>query len=209
MLFIAFRSVVAMVLPIASTAAALGVAAGLVRLGSNLVTISDVAPVLGVLLGLGVGIDYALLILNRHRTSLRAGMRLRESVATAMDTSGRAVVFAGVTVVIALGGLLVTGIEFLYGMALSAAVSVAFTVLAAGALLPALLRIAGRRILSPADRRPSPPVSSKHAPAGPGSPAGRTWSPAARSPWYWSRSPCWASSPTPRSTCAWAPRTRT
>lgn len=167
-LFIAFRSVVAMVLPIASAAAALGVATGLVRLGSNLVTISDVAPVLGVLLGLGVGIDYALLILNRHRTNLRAGMRLRESVATAMDTSGRAVVFAGVTVVIALGGLLVTGIEFLYGMALSAAVSVAFTVLAAGTLLPALLRIAGRRILSPADRRALAAGQLKRAPAGPG-----------------------------------------
>ena len=167
-LFIAFRSVVAMVLPIASAAAALGVATGLVRLGSNLVTISDVAPVLGVLLGLGVGIDYALLILNRHRTNLRAGMRLRESVATAMDTSGRAVVFAGVTVVIALGGLLVTGIEFLYGMALSAAVSVVFAVLAAGTLLPALLRIAGRRILSPADRRALAAGQLKRAPAGPG-----------------------------------------
>lgn len=166
-LFIAFRSVVAMVLPIFSAAAALGVATGLVRLGSNLVTISDVAPVLGVLLGLGVGIDYALLILNRHRTNLRAGMRLRESVATALDTSGRAVVFAGVTVVIALGGLLVTGIEFLYGMALSAAVSVAFTVLAAGTLLPALLRIAGRRILSPADRRALAAGQLENAPAGP------------------------------------------
>lgn len=167
-LFVAFRSVVAMVLPIVSAAAALGVATALVRLGSNVVTISDVAPVLGVLLGLGVGIDYALFILNRHRVNLRAGMRLRESVATALDTSGRAVVFAGATVVIALAGLLVTGIEFLYGMALSAAISVVFTVLAAGTLLPALFRLAGRRVLSRADRRALTAGQVEHAPAGAG-----------------------------------------
>ncbi|MHB1289696.1 MMPL family transporter, partial [Georgenia sp.] len=167
-LFVAFRSVVAMALPIVSAAAALGVAVGLVRLGSNVATISDVAPVLGILLGLGVGIDYALFILNRHRMNLRTGMRLRESVATALDTSGRAVAFAGVTVVIALAGLFVTGIEFLYGMAVAASISVVFTVLAAGTLLPALLRLAGRRVLSRADRRALDTGRLEHNPASPG-----------------------------------------
>lgn len=167
-LFVAFRSAVAMVLPIVSAAAALGVAVGLVRLGSNVATISDVAPVLGILLGLGVGIDYALFILNRHRTNLRTGTGLHDSVATALDTSGRAVVFAGVTVVIALAGLLVTGIEFLYGLAGAAALSVMLTVLAAGTLLPALLRLAGYRVLSRADRRALEAGLVEHRPAGRG-----------------------------------------
>ena len=152
-LLLAFRSAVAMVLPIASAAAALGVAVGVIRLASHAMTVSDVAPVLGVLLGLGVGIDYALFIVNRHRVNLRAGATVRDSVALALDTSGRAVAFAGVTVVIALAGLFVTGIEFLYGMAMAAGVAVIFTVLAAGTLLPALLKFAGLRVLSRADRR--------------------------------------------------------
>ena len=119
-LLLLFRSPVAMILPIASAAAALGVATGVVRLASNVTTISDVAPTLGVLLGLGVGIDYALFIVNRHRSGLRSGMSVQDSVATALDTSGRAVVFAGITVVIALLGLFLTGIEFLYGLAIAA-----------------------------------------------------------------------------------------
>lgn len=152
-LLLAFRSAVAMVLPLASAAAALGVAVGVIRLASHAMTVSDVAPVLGVLLGLGVGIDYALFIVNRHRVNLRAGATVHDSVALALDTSGRAVAFAGVTVVIALAGLFVTGIEFLYGMAMAAGVAVIFTVLAAGTLLPALLKFAGLRVLSRADRR--------------------------------------------------------
>ncbi len=152
-LLLAFRSAVAMVLPIVSAAAALGVAVGVIRLASHAMTVSDVAPVLGVLLGLGVGIDYALFIVNRYRVNLRAGATVHDSVALALDTSGRAVAFAGVTVVIALAGLFVTGIEFLYGMAMAAGVAVIFTVLAAGTLLPALLKLAGLRVLSRADRR--------------------------------------------------------
>lgn len=147
-LVLMFRSPVAMALPIVSAAAALGVATGVVRLASNVTTIADVAPVLGVLLGLGVGIDYALFILNRHRGNLRAGMSVKDSIGVASDTSGRAVVFAGVTVVIALLGLFLTGIEFLYGLAIGASVSVMFTVLTAITLLPALLGAFGTRVLS-------------------------------------------------------------
>ena len=152
-LLLLFRSGPAMTLPIVSAAAGLGTATGLVRLASNTMTISDVAPTLGILLGLGVGIDYALFIVNRHRSSLRSGISVQESITTALDTSGRAVVFAGITVVIALLGLYLTGVEFLYGLAFAASVSVAFTVLAAITLVPALLGALGVRILGRRDRR--------------------------------------------------------
>ena len=142
-----------MTLPLVSAAAGLGVATGLVRLASNATTISDVAPTLGVLLGLGVGIDYALFIVNRHASGLRSGMSVQDSIVTALDTSGRAVVFAGVTVVIALLGLFLTGVEFLYGLALAASVSVVFTVLAAITLLPAALGTLGHRVLGRRARR--------------------------------------------------------
>lgn len=152
-LLLAFRSPVAMALPLVSAATALGVSTGVVRLASNVTTISDVAPTLGVLLGLGVGIDYALFIVNRHRGNLRAGMPVYQSVATALATSGRAVVFAGVVVIVALLGMFLTGIEFLYGLAVGASVSVAFTVLAAVTLIPALLGLAGTRVLGRRHRR--------------------------------------------------------
>ncbi|PKQ18659.1 MAG: hypothetical protein CVT68_02250 [Actinobacteria bacterium HGW-Actinobacteria-8] len=152
-LLLLFKSGPAMALPIVSAAAGLGVATGIVRLTSNTVTISDVAPTLGVLLGLGVGIDYALFIVNRHRNGLREGMSVQDSITTALNTSGRAVVFAGITVVIALLGLFLTGIEFLYGLAIAASVSVVLTVLAAITLLPALLGALGLRVLSRRDRR--------------------------------------------------------
>ncbi|MFW6034520.1 MAG: MMPL family transporter, partial [bacterium] len=146
-LLLAFRAPVAMVLPIVSAAAALGVSTGVIRLASNVTTVSDVAPTLGVLLGLGVGIDYALFIVNRHRGNLRSGMPVRESIVAALTTSGRAVVFAGTVVVLALLGMFVTGIEFLYGLAIGAAVAVVFTVLASITLLPAMLAAAGTRVL--------------------------------------------------------------
>ncbi|MFI7219912.1 MMPL family transporter [Micromonospora maritima] len=147
-LFLAFGSLVAMTLPIISAVAALGVGTAVVGLLTHTVTIADVAPTLGVLLGLGVGIDYALFIVNRHRTGLRAGMSVADSVAIASDTSGRAVVFAGITVCIALLGLFVTGVEFLYGLAIGASIAVACTVLASITLLPALLTLLGTRVLS-------------------------------------------------------------
>ncbi|HEX6338994.1 MAG TPA: MMPL family transporter [Jiangellaceae bacterium] len=152
-LLMAFRSPVAMILPIVSAAAALGVSTGVVRLASNVTTISDVAPTLGVLIGLGVGIDYALFIVNRHRGNLRAGLPVYQSVTAALATSGRAVVLAGIVVVLALLGLFLTGIEFLYGLAIGASVSVAFTVLAAITLIPALLGASGTRVLGRRHRR--------------------------------------------------------
>lgn len=167
-LLLLFRSGAAMTLPLASAAAGLGVATGLVRLASNVTTISDVAPTLGVLLGLGVGIDYALFIVNRYRNDLRAGMPVQDSITTALNTSGRAVVFAGITVVIALLGMFLTGVEFLYGLAIAASVSVVFTVLAAITLIPALLGVLGLRVLSRRDRRE---LAAGHTPAAGFSPA--------------------------------------
>lgn len=170
-LLLLFRSGAAMTLPLASAAAGLGVATGIVRLTSNVTTISDVAPTLGILLGLGVGIDYALFIVNRYRNDLRAGMSVRDSITTALNTSGRAVVFAGITVVIALLGMFLTGVQFLYGLAISASISVVFTVLAAITLIPALLGVLGLRVLSRRDRRE---LAAGHTPAAGFSPAAQT-----------------------------------
>jgi len=172
-LLLLFRSGAAMTLPLASAAAGLGVATGLVRLASNVTTISDVAPTLGVLLGLGVGIDYALFIVNRYRNDLRAGMSVHDSITTALNTSGRAVVFAGITVVIALLGMFLTGVEFLYGLAIAASVSVVLTVLAAITLIPALLGVLGLRVLSRRDRRE---LAAGHTPAANSSPTAQAQS---------------------------------
>ncbi|WAL74810.1 MMPL family transporter [Kitasatospora sp. YST-16] len=148
-----FRSAWAAALPILTAVA--GVGTGVIGTGllSHGMSIASVAPTLGVLVGLGVGIDYALFIVNRHRKGLMAGLSVQEASAKALNTSGRAVLFAGLTVVIALLGMLILGMGFLNGMAISAALTVALTVLAAITLLPALLGMLGLRVLSRAQRR--------------------------------------------------------
>src|SRR5258705_4290858 len=108
----------------------------------------DFAPILGAVIGLGVGIDYALFIVTRHRRGLQAGLMPEEAAVKAIDTSGRAVLFAGSTVCIALLGILVLGVSFLNGLAVASALTVLFTVLAAVTLLPALLGVFGMRVLS-------------------------------------------------------------
>ncbi|WP_433876447.1 MMPL family transporter [Sinomonas atrocyanea] len=115
---------------------------------TTVVQMSSVTPMLGLMLGLAVGIDYSLFIVNRHRTQLLRGMDPRRSVALAIGTSGNAVVFAGLTVVIALAALVVPGLPFLAVMGLSAAATVAVAVLVAITLLPAVLGFVGRRIIS-------------------------------------------------------------
>ncbi|GLW56334.1 MMPL family transporter [Kitasatospora phosalacinea] len=148
-----FRSAWAAALPILTAVA--GVGTGVIGTGllSHGMSIASVAPTLGVLVGLGVGIDYALFIVNRHRKGLTAGLSVEDASAKALNTSGRAVLFAGLTVVIALLGMLILGMGFLNGMAVSAALTVALTVLAAVTLLPALLGLLGLRVLSRAQRR--------------------------------------------------------
>ncbi|WP_418607175.1 MMPL family transporter [Georgenia sp. SUBG003] len=129
----------------------------------------SVTPVLGLMLGLAVGIDYSLFILNRHRRQLREGLELHESIGLATGTSGNAVVFAGLTVVIALLALNVTGIGFLGLMGTVAAACVAIAVLVAVTFMPALLGLAGRRVLPrplrertvrPHERRPARAMST-------------------------------------------------
>jgi RND superfamily putative drug exporter len=127
--------------------ALIGVAIGLLAIYAltSVMDLNSTAPVLATMLGLAVGIDYALFIVSRHRQQLADGLEPAESVARAIATAGSAVVFAGVTVVIALAGLIVVGIPFLSVMGLAAAGTVAIAVLIALTLLPALLGFAGQR----------------------------------------------------------------
>ena len=106
----------------------------------------DFAPQLTAMIGLGVGIDYALFIVTRYREGLHAGLEPEDATAAAVDTSGRAVLFAGATVIISLMGLYVMGLPFVRGLATGAALGVLVMMLAAITLLPALIGFAGRRI---------------------------------------------------------------
>jgi RND superfamily putative drug exporter len=152
-LFLAFGSLFSMLLPILTAAA--GVGGGLLGVGllSHALGIAGFAPTLGALVGLGVGIDYALFILTRHRTGLLEGKAVDQSIAHAVTTSGRAVIFAGGTVCVALLGMLVLGVGVLDGVAVATSVTVAVTVLASITLLPALLGYLGPRALSGRQRR--------------------------------------------------------
>jgi putative drug exporter of the RND superfamily len=152
-LFLAFGSLFSMLLPILTAAA--GVGGGLLAVGllSHTMGIAGFAPTLGALVGLGVGIDYALFIVTRHRTGLLAHKPVDESIGHAVTTSGRAVLFAGGTVCVALLGMLVLGVGFLDGVAIATSLTVAVTVLASLTLLPALLSFLGPRALSRRQRR--------------------------------------------------------
>jgi RND superfamily putative drug exporter len=145
-LLITFGSVVAMGLPILTALFALGVGISLVTLGSNVFSTASFAPELAAMIGLGVGIDYALFILTRFRNGLDEGLEPQPAAIASVNTAGRAVLFAGITVIISLMGMLLLGISFLYGVAIAAAIAVLFTMIAALTLLPALLTLVGRRI---------------------------------------------------------------
>ncbi|MFJ9716151.1 MMPL family transporter [Streptomyces sp. NPDC101213] len=152
-LFLAFGSLAASLLPIATALVGVGTAyAGIVLLG-HAMTVADFAPMLGMLVGLGVGIDYALFIVTRHRRGLKRGLPVAEAAVNAVATTGRAVVFAGATVCIALLGMLVLRLDFLNGVALAASLTVVLTVAASVTLLPALLSFIGPRALSRRERR--------------------------------------------------------
>ncbi len=145
-LILAFGSVLAMGLPIGVALFGVGIGASVVALFSNMVTIPDFATTLGAMIGIAVGIDYALFIVTRYRENLKKGQSFEEATVNAMDTAGRAVVFAGVTVVISLLGMLLIGLEFISGLGIGAATTVAITMIASITLLPALLGFAGHRI---------------------------------------------------------------
>ncbi|MGH9283010.1 MAG: MMPL family transporter, partial [Acidimicrobiales bacterium] len=145
-LIVAFGSVLAMGLPVGVALFGIGIGTTLITLMSNVLTIPDFTTFLGIMIGLGVGIDYALLIVTRYREQLHAGHTVGESVTIAIDTAGRSVLFAGTTVVISLLGMLLMGVSFVQGLAVGAAAVVAVTVIASLTLLPALLGFAGQRV---------------------------------------------------------------
>ena len=147
-LLFAFGTATAMVLPIVTAVLGLVAALSLIKFLGHAAEVPSVAPTLATMIGLGVGIDYALFIVTRHKLQLRDGMDVGESIARATATAGGAVVFAGGTVVIALVSLLASAIPFVGTMGYSAAVSVVVAVLAATTLLPALLGALGPRINS-------------------------------------------------------------
>ncbi len=152
-LFLAFGSLFAMLLPIIVAIAGVGTGMIATMLMSHVADVPEVAPLLGSLIGLGVGIDYALFIVTRHRRGILRGMKPEEAAVTALNTSGRAVLFAGGTVCIALAGMLVMNMRFLDGVVIATSLTVVLSVLAAITLLPALLGLLGMRVLSRRQRR--------------------------------------------------------
>jgi Predicted drug exporters of the RND superfamily len=147
-LLLAFGSVVAMGLPIGTALVGLAVGLSAVTVLTNFLDISTTATTLATMIGLGVGIDYSLFVVTRHREQLAVGMTVVDSAGHANGTSGMAVVFAGTTVVIAICGLVVAGIPTVTAMGFASAVVVAISVLAAITLLPALLGLVGLKINS-------------------------------------------------------------
>ncbi|MFD5662496.1 MMPL family transporter [Streptomyces hirsutus] len=152
-LFLAFGSLAASLLPIATALVGVGTAYASIVLLGHVMTVADFAPMLGMLIGLGVGIDYALFIVTRHRRGLKRGLSVAEAATEAVATTGRAVVFAGATVCIALLGMLILRLNFLNGVAVAASLTVVLTVAASVTLLPALLSLIGMRALSRRERR--------------------------------------------------------
>ena len=147
-LLFAFGSVVAMGVPIGTALVGLAVGLSAVTVLTNFLDISQISTTIATMIGLGVGIDYALFVVTRHREQLAGGMSVTDSAGHANGTSGMAVVFAGTTVVIAICGLVVAGIPTVTTMGFSTAVVVAISVLAAITLLPALLGLIGTKINS-------------------------------------------------------------
>lgn len=145
-LLLMFRSLITATMPLVTAIIGVGIAMGITFLSTAFITLSSAAPLLAVMLGLAVGIDYALFIISRHRDQLAEGVEVDESIARAVATAGSAVLFAGLTVIIALLALAVPGMPFLTTMGQFAAVAVMLAVLVALTLIPALLGYVGARL---------------------------------------------------------------
>ena len=152
-LLLVFGSVLAAVLPLLTAGFALATGVAFIGLLSKLISMPSFSEQLALLIGLGVGVDYALFIVTRYRQAMARGKSSVEAIMESLDTSGRAVLFAGITVCIALLGMLTLGLSFLSGVGIAATIVVAFTVLAATTLLPALLGFFGPRTLTRRARR--------------------------------------------------------
>jgi putative drug exporter of the RND superfamily len=155
-LLLTFGSLTAMGLPVLTALFGLGTGLGAIALFTHVVATPNFSSELAAMIGLGVGIDYALFILTRFREAyVTPGPTFgdaREAVMQAMDTAGRAVLFAGCTVVIALWGMMLLGVSFLYGVAISASIGVLLVMLASLTMLPAMLSLAGERLVRPSRR---------------------------------------------------------
>lgn len=176
-LFFAFRrSLLSAVLPLLTAVVAIGIGTSFIGILSHAFAVPQFATQLAELISLGVGIDYSLFIVNRHRRELLAGRSTEEAAARALNTSGRAVLVAGLTVCIALLGMFALGLTFLYGVSLGAALVVLLTMLSSITLLPAMLGFYGDKALSRRDRRALRAASSDGAVADRGkSPAWTAW----------------------------------
>jgi RND superfamily putative drug exporter len=151
-LFLMLGTLIGAGLPLISAVIGVGISAAITLGLSGVIEMSSTTPVLGVMLGLAVGIDYALFLFNRHRKQLKAGMELRASIALSNGTSGNAVVFAGLTVIIALLALNITGVGFLGLMGTMASVAIAVSIVLAVTLTPALMSLIGMKALSKKER---------------------------------------------------------
>lgn len=147
-MLIVFGALFAAFMPLASALVALGTAVGVIGLVSNLLSMPSFSLELVGLIGLGVGVDYALFIISRHRQGLLRGEEVEASVVKSVNTSGRAVLFAGIVVCIALLGMFFLRVSFFYGLGVAASIGVLFTMFAALTLLPALLGFLGPKVLS-------------------------------------------------------------
>ena len=177
-LLLTFGSMVAAGLPFATALFGLGISSGVTGLLAALIDVPDWAPALASMLGIGVGIDYALLIVTRYRAALAAGRDPRGAVGEAIATAGRSVLIAGTTVVISLLGLFLMGLPYLYGAALAAIAAVVIVMAASVTLVPALMAMAGTRI----DRLRIP--GTNRTPADPAqAPAARWGRAVQRRPW--------------------------
>jgi putative drug exporter of the RND superfamily len=182
-LLLTFGSLIAMGLPIVTAVFGLSTGLGAIALFTHVVNTPNFSSELAAMIGLGVGIDYALFILTRFREAYATPgptfADARESVVQAIDTAGRAVLFAGCTVVIALLGMMLLGVDFLYGVAISASIGVLLVMLASLTLLPALLTLAGARVAVGGRRaraRATARLAGGEAAAAPGGGAWLRWS---------------------------------
>ncbi len=161
-LFVMLGSLIAAGLPVLSAVLGVGISVSLTMALSGVIDMNSTTPILGVMLGLAVGIDYSLFLLNRHRKQLKTGMELHYSIGLATGTSGNAVTFAGLTVIIALAALNLTGITFLGLMGTLGAVAIAMAVLIALTFTPALLSLIGMRVLNKKERTALKSEASRH-----------------------------------------------
>lgn len=145
-LLVAFGSVLAMGLPIITALFGIGTGAALIGLMTRVLAVPDFTTQVGAMIGIGVGIDYALLVVTRYRQGLHDGLEPHEAIVLALDTSGRAVVFAGITVVISLLGMFMMNMDFMRSLSIGAVLAVLMTMLAAVTLLPAMLGFVGRNL---------------------------------------------------------------